>query len=132
MMDQNGVILHPKSQLKGGALTTSNNTAQNSPRVFNKNKNSMYQKNVSSIQRKPSAASIKQKSQTEFDVQQTEVLYGNEDFKQMKEIEPSKLSGRITSNQSDFVSQKSYKQYQNFQAHLLDGGTGSNPNSVNK
>ena len=143
MMDQNGVILHPKSQLKGGALTTSNNTAQNSPRVFNKNKNSMYQKNqnvVSSVSRKPSTASMnrQQKSQTEFEnmVQQTEVLYGNDNdaFRQMKELEPSKLSGRLASNQSEFVSQKSYKNYvnQNSQAHLLDGGTGSNPNSVNK
>ena len=45
IMDKNGVILHTKSQLKGGALTTSANTAQNSPKVFNKNKNSMYHKN---------------------------------------------------------------------------------------
>ena len=42
------------------------------------------------------------KSQSEFEnmVQQTEVLYGNENdgFRHMKELEPSKLSGRITSN----------------------------------
>ena len=65
IMDQNGVILHPKSTLKGGALTTSANTAQNSPRVFNKNKNSMYQKNnqvsvSNGGSRKPSTASIPQ------------------------------------------------------------------------
>ena len=47
-------------------------------------------------------------------VQQTEVLYGGADeFRQMKELEPSKLSGRLASNQSEFVSQKSYKNYVN-------------------
>ena len=73
---------------------------------------------VSSVSRKPSTASMnrQQKSQSDFEnmVQQTEVLYGGGDeFRQMKELEPSKLSGRIASNQSEFVSQKSYKNYVN-------------------
>ena len=56
-MGPNGVIVHTKGIGLKGSLTTSANTAQNSPRVH-MNKGNMFNKNQSSLRRKPSTASI--------------------------------------------------------------------------
>ena len=58
-MGPNGVIVHTKGIGLKGALTTSANTAQNSPRT-QLNKGNMFTKNqnMNSLRRKPSTASI--------------------------------------------------------------------------
>ena len=59
-MGPNGVIVHPKGIGLKGALTTSANTAQNSPNA-GMSKGNMFTKNQNinnSLKRKPSTASI--------------------------------------------------------------------------